>query len=75
MSDSANPAGSGPYPAFDRRSNRLLRSLVDEMLHRVREMSQRTSGWRPEERASAEVELEGIMSRVRGEVARGRPEP
>lgn len=73
MSDSQSEAASGPYGAFDRRSNQVLRSLVDEMLARVRALSQHTTAWKPDERASAEVELEGIMSRVRGEAGR-RPE-
>lgn len=54
----------------ERRSNVVLRSLVTEMLERVRELSRRTAAWSPEERATAERELETIMARVRSEAAR-----
>jgi hypothetical protein len=51
----------------DRRANEVLRSLVGEMLERVRDLSRRTSAWSPEERARAEAELESIMASVRRE--------
>lgn len=49
----------------DRRSNLVLRALIDEMLERVRELNRNTGGWTPDERAKAEVELDAIMGRVR----------
>jgi hypothetical protein len=58
--------------AADRRSNEVLRSLVGEMLERVRDLSRRTSAWSPEERARAEAELESIMASVRREATSSR---
>jgi hypothetical protein len=52
--------------ADDRRHNRLLRLLIDEMLEQVREVNRHASNWSPEERAQAEEALERIMSQVRG---------
>ena len=49
----------------DRRSNPELRSLIEEMLERVREMNRNVTVWSTEERARAEAELESIMARVR----------
>ena len=49
----------------DRRSNLILRALIDEMLERVREMNRNTGIWSAEERAKAEAELDSIMARVR----------
>ena len=49
----------------DRRSNVMLRSLIDEMLDRVREMNRASGMWTAEERARAEAELDSIMARVR----------
>jgi hypothetical protein len=49
----------------DRRSNLVLRSLIDEMLERVRELNRNSTVWSPEDRARAEAELESIMARVR----------
>ena len=51
--------------ADDRRSNLILRALIDEMLERVREMNRNTGIWSHEERARAEAELDSIMARVR----------
>jgi len=78
MSDPANRAPSKPGPTgapqaavtAERRSNEVLRALVNEMLERVRELSRRTAAWTPEERAQAEAELEAIMAQVRREAAR-----
>lgn len=53
--------------AGERRSNVVLRALVNEMLDRVRDLSRRTEVWTPEERAQAEADLEMIMERVRQE--------
>ena len=56
----------------DRRANEALRSLVGEMLERVRALSRRTTAWSAEERAQAEAELESIMASVRREATRSR---
>ncbi|HEX5179825.1 MAG TPA: hypothetical protein VFW04_10870 [Gemmatimonadaceae bacterium] len=56
----------------ERRTNEVLRSLVNEMLQGVRDLSRRTAIWSAEERAQAERELEVIMARVRDEAARSR---
>jgi len=53
-------------PDSERRRNAALRELIDELLFRVREANQHLDFWTPEERASAEQELNAIMSRVRG---------
>ena len=49
----------------DRRSNLVLRALIDEMLERVREVNRMTGVWSASERSRAEAELEAIMARVR----------
>lgn len=49
----------------DRRSNLVLRALIDEMLERVREVNRTSAHWSADERACAEAELEAIMARVR----------
>ncbi len=51
--------------ATDRRSNLVLRALIDEMLERVRELNRRSGTWSGEDRARAEAELDSIMARVR----------
>ena len=61
-SQPSQPAGQ----SHDRRSNLVLRALIDEMLERVREMNRASGGhMTPEERARAEAELDAIMARVR----------
>lgn len=67
MNDSASTSSSSADVASERRSNDLLRSLVNEMLDRVRELNRRATAWTPGERAQAESELEAIMQRVRRE--------
>jgi hypothetical protein len=57
---------------MERRSNEALRTLVGEMLERVRDLSRRTAAWSPEERAQAEAELESIMASVRREATHSR---
>jgi len=75
---SRRPATPKPEPITDRRTgndrraNEALRSLVGEMLERVRALSRRTTAWSPEERAQAEAELESIMASVRREATRSR---
>jgi hypothetical protein len=49
----------------ERRSNLVLRALIDEMLDRVRDLNRDNGFWTPDERARAEAELESIMARVR----------
>ena len=51
--------------ASDRRSNLVLRALIDEMLERVRELNRRAETWSGTDRARAEAELDSIMARVR----------
>ncbi len=72
MTNAANKTTTEEQPAVERRSNVALRSLVNEMLQRVRDLSRRTAAWSVEERAQAEAELERIMSRVRDEASRSR---
>lgn len=54
----------------DRRSNLVLRALIDEMLERVRELNRHTASLGPDDRAKAESELDSIMARVRRVAAR-----
>lgn len=60
-----------PTPSPDRRSNLVLRALIDDMLERVRELNRNTNVWSDEERERAEAELESIMARVRRLAAEG----
>ena len=57
--------GGGGTGGNDRRSNLVLRALIDEMLERVRELNRNTGEWTPDERTRAESELDAIMARVR----------
>jgi len=54
-----------PQDHPERRTNRLLRLLVDEMLEQVRELQRHAGPWPPDERAAAEEALARIMSQVR----------
>ena len=58
--------------ATNRRSNLVLRTLIDEMLERVRELNRRAESLSSSDRARAEAELDSIMARVR-RVASQRP--
>ena len=49
----------------ERRSNLVLRALIDEMLERVRELNRTSGSWAGDDRAKAEAELDSIMARVR----------
>jgi hypothetical protein len=49
----------------ERRSNLVLRALIDEMLERVRHLNRHMGVWSGDDREKAEAELEAIMSRVR----------
>lgn len=56
---------SGSNGKDERRINAVLRTLIDEMLDRVREMNRSSGMWTAEERSRAEAELDSIMARVR----------
>jgi hypothetical protein len=60
---------SAPIP--DRRSNLVLRALIDDMLDRVRELNRNSTLWSAVEREAAEADLEGVMARVRRIAAHG----
>ena len=51
--------------ATNRRSNLVLRTLIDEMLERVRELNRRAESLSDTDRARAVAELDSIMARVR----------
>jgi hypothetical protein len=59
--------------ATDRRSNLVLRALIDEMLERVRELNRKAEAWTGPDRARAEAELDSIMARVRRVAAQQTP--
>ena len=64
----AIPPDTGPEQhrkSSERRSNLVLRSLIDEMLERVRELNRNSTVWTSEDRARAEADLDAIMARVR----------
>jgi hypothetical protein len=63
---------SDEFP-IHRRSNMVLRTLIDEMLERVRELNRNTAVWTSTERSRAEAELEAIMARVRRVAAQNSP--
>ena len=56
----------------ERRSNLVLRALIDEMLERVREMNRNSNLWTGDSRARAEADLATIMARVRRVAAQQR---
>lgn len=57
---------------FDkRRSNFVLRALIDEMLDQVRELDRSSGSMSAEERFSAEQSLEQLMARVRRAALKG----
>ena len=59
--------------ATDRRSNLVLRALIDEMLERLRELNRKAEAWTGPDRARAEAELDSIMARVRRVAAQQTP--
>ncbi|MFN8571911.1 MAG: hypothetical protein U0132_07625 [Gemmatimonadaceae bacterium] len=64
-----------PSPEFaEKRTNRLLRMLIDEMLDQVRELHRHAGPWPVQERAAAEEQLERIMGQVRQEAIRSKPD-
>lgn len=61
-----------PPPILDkRRSNFVLRALIDEMLDQVRELDRTSATMSPEERMTAEQALEQLMARVRRAAMKG----
>lgn len=62
---------TSPEPLDKRRSNFVLRALVDEMLERVRELDRSSDELTPEERLSAEQALDLLMARVRRAALKG----
>ena len=59
-------------PNFDkRRSNFVLRALIDEMLDQVRELDRHSSTMSAEDRSAAELGLEQLMARVRRAAMKG----
>ena len=69
MSDPVSSQSGNAEATAERRSNEVLRSLVTEMLERVRQLHRNATAWTAAERAQAESELEAIMKRVRSEAA------
>ncbi|MGH7663646.1 MAG: hypothetical protein ACRENI_05020 [Gemmatimonadaceae bacterium] len=66
----SNNGEQAPGPG-NRRSNLVLRALIDEMLARVRELNRNSGVWAGEELAQAEADLDAIMARVRRVAAQG----
>jgi len=54
-----------------RRSNFVLRALVDEMLDQVRALDRTSATMSAEDRAVAEQELDALMARVRRAAMKG----
>lgn len=54
-----------------RRSNFVLRALVDEMLEQVRLLDRASATMAPDERAAAEAQLDALMARVRRAALKG----
>lgn len=64
-------ARRGPPPGVDeRRRDPLFRSLIDDMMHQLRELRAHAGPWPAEERARMEADLERIMSQVRNAALR-----
>jgi hypothetical protein len=64
-------ADTEPQTFEKRRSNFVLRALVDEMLEQVRELDRSAGALSREERASAELALDQLMARVRRAALKG----
>ena len=69
MTESATTAPSTPQ----RRSNFILRALIDEMLEQVRELDRHSAEWTADERAEREREVDALMARVRRAALKGSP--
>ena len=66
----ADSGGSRPDPAADRRRDPLFRTLIDDMMHQIRELRSHAGPWPPDERARVEADLERIMAQVRNAALR-----
>ena len=65
------PAEGGPPPGIpERRRDPLFRSLIDDMMHQLRELRAHAGPWPAEERARMEADLERIMAQVRNAALR-----
>jgi hypothetical protein len=60
-------------PDSNRRTNFVLRALIDDMLERVRELTRNSSAWTDAERERAEAELEDVIARIRRMAGQGFP--
>jgi hypothetical protein len=58
-------------PLAHRRSNFILRALIDEMLEQVRELDRHSAEMASEERVRAEQALDELMARVRRAAMKG----
>jgi hypothetical protein len=58
-------------PYTKRRSNFVLRALIDEMLEQVRMLDRNSATMSGEERAVAEQALDALMTRVRRAAMKG----
>ncbi|MBI2407720.1 MAG: hypothetical protein HYV19_05415 [Gemmatimonadetes bacterium] len=67
MTDIASP----PVQHNPRRSNFILRALIDEMLDQVRDLDRHSPSMSDEEREAAERSLEALMTRVRRAAMKG----
>lgn len=56
-----------------RRSNFVLRALIDEMLDQVRELDRTSATMSDEQRTAAETALDQLMARVRRAALKGAP--
>lgn len=65
MTDNATPN------ADKRRSNFVLRALIDEMLDQVRELDRHSATMSATDREAAELGLEQLMARVRRAAMKG----
>jgi len=66
MPTRTEPATQSPLNAgSDRRANPALRSLIDEMMLRLRELNRNAGTWSTTDHARAQAELDVIMARVR----------
>lgn len=59
-----------PDAVPDRRRDVLFRSLIDDMMHQIRELRSHAGPWPDEERARVEADLERIMAQVRNAALR-----
>ncbi len=62
---------SPEQPFTKRRSNFVLRALIDEMLEQVRELDRHSATMSDDARADAEKALDELMTRVRRAAMKG----